>query len=499
MGTSVPLIACALLTAGAILLTAPRARAWATLLALLTAPMLLAATVWDVPAFESLRDRPVLLAAVVAAGLVVVLAGASLFARKPELLAIAAAAALPFRVPISVEGSVSNLLVPLYLVIAAGALAYALPRIFGEHERYEQERSPRALEWLLALALVLYAAQSIGSLDTGKAVEQTVFFLIPFGLLFAQLARLPWTRDLAGKVLGVLVVLALAFAAIGFVEYATRHLLLNPKVIASNQVESSFRVNSLFFDPNIYGRFLAVVMLCVATVLLWATRRRTVTFSALVLAVLWAGLVLTLSQSSFAALLAGLAVLGGLRWSPKGAVLGVAGALVAAVVLVFAVPGHLGVDVSGSDGLNDTTSGRYDLIAGGVGLIADEPLLGHGAGSFSRAYLRAEDGSTERAVSASHTTPVTVAAEQGVAGLLVYLALVVVALFTLLRGAGTDPVRAAVAAAFVAIVVHSLSYAAFFEDPLTWVLAAVGVAAASGASVAPAARPIPAGVPLSEP
>lgn len=499
MGVAVPLIACSALTAGAILLTAPRARAWSTLLALLTAPALLAATVWDVPAFEDLRGRPLLLAGVLAAGLVVVAAGSALFARRPELLAIAAAAALPFRVPISVEGSVSNLLVPLYLVIAAGALAYALPRITGEIERYEPERRPRALEWLLALALVLYAVQSAGSLDTEKAVEQAVFFLIPFGLLFAQLARLPWTRDLAGKVLGVLVLLALAFAAIGFVEYATRHLLLNPKVIASNQVEESFRVNSLFFDPNIYGRFLVVVMLCVTTVLLWATRKRTITFTALVLAVLWAGLVLTLSQSSFAALLAGLAVLGGLRWSPKWAVAGVAGALLAAVVLVVAAPGHLGVDVSGRDAFNDTTSGRYDLIAGGVGLIADAPLTGHGSGSFSRAYLRAEDGGAERAVSASHTTPVTVAAEQGVIGLLVYLALVVVALVTFLRGAGSDPVRVAVAAAFAAIVVHSLSYAAFFEDPLTWVLAAVGLAAVAGPAAVPAARPVPTGIPLSEP
>ena len=50
-------------------------------------------------------------------------------------------------------------------------------------------------------------------------------------------------------------------SAIGFVEYAKRELLLNPKVISSNQFESYFRVNSLFFDPNIYGRFLAIVML----------------------------------------------------------------------------------------------------------------------------------------------------------------------------------------------------------------------------------------------
>ena len=94
---------------------------------------------------------------------------------------------------------------------------------------------------------------------------------------------------------------------------------------------------------------------------------------------------------------------------------------------------------------------------------------------------------------------VTVAAEQGVIGLLVHLALVVVALVTFLRGAGSDPVRVAVAAAFAAIVVHSLSYAAFFEDPLTWVLAAVGLAAVAGPAAVPAARPVPTGIPLSEP
>src|SRR5215213_3982640 len=72
---------------------------------------------------------------------------------------------------------------------------------------------------------------------------------------------------------GVLIGLALIFAGIGFVEYATRSLLLNPKVIASNELEEYFRVNSLFFDPNIYGRFLALVMLGLAGVLLWERRR----------------------------------------------------------------------------------------------------------------------------------------------------------------------------------------------------------------------------------
>jgi len=492
MGASLALICCALLTAGALLLRDPRARAWMTLLALLTAPALLAWTVWDLPAFLDLRERPLLLALLVAAAVVAVLFGARLFHRHPDWLAPAAALALPFRVPISVEGSVSNLLVPLYLVIAAGALAYALPRLAGDEEEFERERSPHLLEWLLAAVVVLYAVRSLGSLDVDKAVENAVFFYMPFALLFAQLVRLDWTEDLGGRVLAVLTCLAVAFATIGFVEFQSRHLLLNPKVIASNQIESYFRVNSLFFDPNIYGRFLVVVMLGLTTVLLWARRPRTLVLGGLLLVLLWAGLVLTLSQSSFAALLAGLAVLGGLRYSVKWAVAGVSTAIVIGALLIAALPGHLGVSFDGEDGANASTSGRYDLVAGGVRIAADAPVLGHGSGSFSRAYLRVEKGSSERAVSASHTTPVTIAAEQGAVGLALYLAVIAVALLTLLRHSAHVPLRAAIGAAFVAIIVHSLSYAAFFEDPLTWVLAAAGLSAALAAGrVAADDGPVP--------
>ena len=70
--------------------------------------------------------------------------------------------------------------------------------------------------------------------------------------------------------------LALLFAAVGFYEYATGRLLLtNAKVQQANDLKAYFRVNSLFFDPNIYGRFLALTMILLAATLLWATRRQT--------------------------------------------------------------------------------------------------------------------------------------------------------------------------------------------------------------------------------
>jgi O-antigen ligase len=470
-----PLIACALLAAGAVLLHGARWRALAALGALVLAPALLIADIWDTDQVRPLRDHPSVAVAGAVAGLLVLGGLAVLFDRRPTAFPIAAAAAIPFRVPIASGGSTANLLVPLYVVAGAGILAYAVPRVLSP-KGDEFERRPTLLEWLLAAAVVLYAVQASYSPDFSKALENEVFFYVPFILLFAVLARVTWTKRLALQVLGVLTGLALIFAAIGFVEYETRHLLLNPKVIASNQFETYFRVNSLFFDPNIYGRFLAIVMLGVATVLLWARRPRDVWGSAVVLAVLWAGLVLTLSQSSFAALLLGLLILAGARWSPRWAVgVGVA-ALVVGAVFVVVAPSSVRLNLNSSKSADTATSGRYDLVKGGLHLFTDAPLAGHGSGSFSREYRRAEKGSEERAVSASHTIPVTVAAEQGIGGLLVYLALLVAAFAMLCSGARGDPVRVAIVAAFAALVLHTFSYASFLEDPLTWALLGMGLA-----------------------
>src|SRR3954468_9538748 len=297
------------------------------------------------------------------------------------------------------------------------------------------------IEWLLAIAIVLYAVQSSYSDDFDKALENVVFFYVPFALLFALLARTTWTRRLVVQVLGVLVALAVVFACIGFVEYATRHLFLNPKVIASNQFEAYFRVNSLFFDPNIYGRFLAIVIIGLAAALIWSTRPRDIWGITSILAVLMAGLVLTLSQSSFAALLLGLLVLAGARWSPRWAVGVGAAALVVGALFVLVAPSSVRLDLNSSKSADTATSGRYDLVKGGVNLFADKPLQGYGSGAFSRAYRRAERGSQEKAVSASHTIPITVAAEQGVPGLLVYVALLVAGFAALWPGGRGAPVR----------------------------------------------------------
>ena len=103
----------------------------------------------------------------------------------------------------------------------------------------------------------------------------------------------------------VLVGLALVFSLIAFYEFSTETLLLNPKLLISNQFHTYFRVNSVFFDPNIFGRYLMLTMIGLSAVLLDSRRGRTVAAAAACIAVLLAAMVMTLSQSSLIGLLVG--------------------------------------------------------------------------------------------------------------------------------------------------------------------------------------------------
>src|SRR3954449_5525434 len=392
MDAPVPLILVALLAAAALVAPTVRSRAAAMLGALAIAPVILVFHISDSDQFHSLTDRPSLAAAAGAVAVVLVLALAVAIHRWPSLLPVLAVAAVPFRVPIALGGTTANLLVPLYGVVAAGVLAYAVPRLAAD-EPEAGRRGAGAPGGALAAFVALYAIQASYSIDFDRALENIVFFYVPFALLFVLVSRIAWTPRLTAACLGVLVTLALVFAGIGFVEYATRHLFLNPKVIASNQFEAYFRVNSLFFDPNIYGRFLAIVIIGLAAALIWSTRPRDIWGITAILAVLMAGLVLTLSQSSFAALLLGLLVLAGARWSPRWAVGVGAAALVVGALFVLVAPSSVRLDLNSSKGADPATSGRYDLVKGGLNLFADKPLAGYGSGAFSRAYRRAERGS----------------------------------------------------------------------------------------------------------
>ena len=416
-----------------------------------------------------------LLAAGLVVGVPFAAAGAYGLRRFPWALPFAALACVPARIPVDVGDTEANLLLPLYAVIAAAGVALAWSLYRGEGGI----RELGIVAWPLAAFVALAGLSLAWSDDPRQGGITLLFFVLPFGVLAVCLSRLPWRRAPVGYLLGLLAAMAVAFAVIGVFQWVTRDVFWNPKVIVGNAYAPFYRVNSVFWDPSIYGRFLVIAILAALVVLVvGGARSRIVLGAAAVIAIVWVGLLFSFSQSSFAALIAGTLAAAAFVWRWR-AVTAVALTGVVLLSAGMAAPSvrHSIFDAS-DKGLNRATSGRFGLITDGAKLAFDHPAAGVGVGGFKRAYaaktgLRGE----EPKKAASHNTPVTVAAELGLPGLAVFAWLLVAGLLAAFRRAGRGfEGRAALVfgIALGAIAVHSLFYDAFFEDPMTWGLLALG-------------------------
>ncbi len=416
-----------------------------------------------------------LIAAAAVVGVLAAGLGAWLIVRVPWLLALATLACAPARFPVHVGSTQANLLLPLYAVVGIAALALAW-ELFGENAR-ARELGP--LSWPVALFVGWDAVSLLWSQDVREGAIELLFFVLPFALLALALARLPWSRAFVLTLYVQLAAMALVFAVIGILQYETRNIFWNPKVRVDNAYAPSgwfYRVNSVFYDPSIYGRFLVVALL--ASLALVLRRRGDAlwqTAIVLVIGITWAGLVPSFSQSSFVALIAGIVVAVVVVWGRASLLL----AAVAAALFVVAVVVSPAIRHKAS--LSHVTSGRSTLVSKGIHLAVHHPVAGVGVGGFRRAYASlAHLRGKEPKAAASHTTPVTVAAETGVPGLLLFAWLVLAALrvaFTRLGEGFEGAARLAFGLALVAILVHCVFYNALFEDPTFWGLLALVVVA----------------------
>ncbi|MGH2884698.1 MAG: hypothetical protein ACRDPA_18685, partial [Solirubrobacteraceae bacterium] len=230
-------VAVAILAAVVMLQPAARVQALAMLGALVLAPVLLLAEIWNSPQLGIIHRHPALAAVGAVAALGAVVAAALAVRTRQWLLAGAVIVALPFRIPIQAGGKTSNLLVPLYFVIAAGALSFIFdslrsrPSADADRPAAADPRAPAAraalwLERLLVAYVVLYALQATYSPSFETALQQMVFFYVPFALAYCLLRAIAWTPQLVRTCLGLLVGLSVLFALVGYVEYATKTILL---------------------------------------------------------------------------------------------------------------------------------------------------------------------------------------------------------------------------------------------------------------------------------
>jgi putative inorganic carbon (HCO3(-)) transporter len=431
------------------------------------------------------KGHHAVLAAAAVAGVVIAAVGAAVLLRWPWLLALAALACVPARIPVTIGSTQANLLIPLYAVVAAAAVALAWQLLQGDTRA--RELGPVALP---LAAFVGWTGLSLAwTQDLRQGAIELLAFYLPFGVLAVALARLDWRRRWLLVLSGELVLMGLIFAVVGIEQWITRDIFWNPKVLVGNTYAPFFRVNSLFWDPSIYGRFLVVAMLAVLVVALFTRSLRIVLAGAAAIAVMWVGLLFSFSQSSFVALAVGVLVAAGFAWRRRAWPL----VALAAGVFVIAVVGSPNVRHAIVHGgkLNRVTSGRSKLVSNGVKLAVHHPVIGVGVGGFKHAYAKQQHlRSKEPKAAASHDTPITVAAETGLLGLALLAWLFVAGILLAFRRVATDLAGQAALVfglVLVAIGVHSLFYNAFFEDPMVW--GALGLAALASRKHEPAEPP----------
>jgi O-antigen ligase len=432
-------------------------------------------------------------AAAAAVGLVAVVAAAALLVRRPELTPLAVLVAAPIRPPLDFSASNTFLvsvaddgalgrLLPLYFVLAAAGLALAVRVFRGEPVR----ALPRAVTLPAACFFAFAFVSLLWAQDIEAGTNLLIFFTLPFAVLFTVVARSPFPGWLP-RALGITAVaLAAVFALVGLWQAVTHELFFfAPNLEVSNANTDYFRVTSLFGDPSLYGRHLVLGIGVLLAVL--AAGRLPPWPGIAVLALLWAGLLFSYSQSSMVALVVmalGLALAAGDRRVRRAV-----GAL--AVIALVAGAGFVAVKLIEGSTLNHLTSDRTDRVEDTARVIEEHPVTGVGIGSQPRASRELARSERPTPSFVSHTTPLTVAAELGVIGLALYVWLLLggarAIAQVLRRNQGLGLV---LGACLLGLFVHALFYSGFLEDPLTWMVlgVAAGWLATAEATATPAER-----------
>jgi hypothetical protein len=424
--------------------------------------------------------------AVVVVGALAAVAGAVPLVRYPEVVPVVLLAAAPFRIPVGVGDQDAFLLLPLYLVLTSAVLALAYRLVRGA-----PSNPPPLLLGLPTAAFVGFTAVSfLWTWDTHEGGITLAFFVFPFVAGFGVLARSPLASWLQRALVLTLVALGSLFAAVGLWQSHTHRLFFARDLEVANAYTTFFRVTSLFKDPSLYGRYLVIpIAVLLVLLLLRQTRPLEWTGLAAVVALLFAGLYFSYSQSSFVALFV---VTFGIAFLASDRRLRIA-LLVCAGIAALGSAAYAANSINGRS-VKDVTSARSRLVTITLDAFEARPVGGVGIGGQPRASLdRSGTGSVRR--NASHTAPLTVLAEGGIIGFALYAwmlgasgwALYLVTRRDRLLGIG-------LASVFLVLFVHALLYAGFFEDPLTW--GVLGLASAVLVS-APAPRAAEAAEPTA--
>lgn len=315
------------------------------------------------------------------------------------------------------------LLLDLWVPIFAGAwLAYKawnknlfpLPKIVW----------PAALFILFGFASLLLNS---GEMSTGEFISSAAFSLrwaamFALGILVSQ-----EPKPIRNKIMWMVFVFAALLSIAGFIQLQIQPDFTTLEVLGWDPHQG--RLLSTWFDPNFVGGFLAFILPIILGAALEKNTKRSILL--LLAGVIFVALVLTLSRSSYLALLTGILVLGLLRSWKLLALFFISLVLLTAVVQPFQER-VLALTDSASALLtqtytlpDDSARLRIDSWEEGWQLFVQKPVFGHGYNRYDFATL--ELGTLnqleDHAASGSDSSLLTVLATTGLAGFLPFFAI----------------------------------------------------------------------------
>lgn len=348
----------------------------------------------------------------------------------------------------------------MFLLIAWGAVRFAQEGIGKTFRRL----AGAPLIWAV---IPLFIAALI-SLTTSLQSRTTIMEGMRLLLLFAVGVSVALGADrkkVFDRVFMVIFAMATLTAVIGLAQYLSGNWIWGGGI----NVSGVRRVNATFVDPNIFARYLIISILGTLLLLLrheWSLRIGTV----LALLIQVAALGVTFSRTGWLTLLLGLFILviGTVKhWRTRWSALGLGALGVVALYLIPSIRSRFETLFTGISALGQ----REHLIKGGWAMFIEHPLTGVGLGNFQWAiehpyhYLVPWSD----AVTRSHTSMVTVAAEMGILGIVGMFAFLLILVGMNLRV--TNQMNAFAQAVLISVFVVWLSSQGegrFFEDPMVW-------------------------------
>lgn len=404
----------------------------------------------------------------------------NLVTRAAELVATYGLAAVILTLPLEFTTMLLHQQLSRYLVAAVG-LAY-IYLLFSQRRRLTLPR------YLSVALLVLYVAASLLSWALTRAPHSlnSLLDIALYPVMALLLMNLPLSENDHRRAWIAFMASGLGVAVLGFVLYITGLHIWTPNPLVAH------RLNITFSDPNITARFLTLGA-CVA-VLMFSARQgprwlaiATAISCAVVLPMTW-------SRSGLALLVISLLVAVVFAFDRRRALGITAIALVAfaasttinpdtrsratdaASTVVTAVTGRPVDSAAAIPGEEDVSlaDNRVYLVKAGWKMFVDHPLTGVGFGGYRQAMLTTyrsflPQGYTD---SVSHTSAMTVLAEQGVIGALLLLVFLCVLAWEALKARSRRDAwsfwSTVPATLVIPIFLYSQFEARFFQEPYLW-------------------------------